>query len=165
MQNKSAWSAFFSTSIGLLLLGACRAQPSDSLHYLALGDSYTIGTSVLPAERFPVQLVQILQQGGMAIQKPKIVARVGWSTDQLAVAMDRENLEGSSWDLVTLLIGVNNQYRGGSLAQYKTEFEALLTRAIKLAGNDKNKVIVLSIPDYGVTPFGQRYQAGRGRRR
>jgi len=137
------------------------APSTDSLRYLALGDSYTIGTSVQPAERFPMQLVKTLQQHGVAIQKPKYVARVGWSTDQLSVAMDRESLESSSWDFVTLLIGVNNQYRGGALEQYKVEFAVLLKRAIKLAGNDKKKVIVLSIPDYGVTPFGQRYQATR----
>ncbi len=142
---------------------ACQSQSpaSDSLRYLALGDSYTIGTSVDLAERFPLQLVKALQQKGIKIQKPKIIARVGWSTDQLSAAMDRENLAGTSWDLVTLLIGVNNQYRGGSLEQYKLEFENLLKRAIELAGKDKKKVIVLSIPDYGVTPFGQRYQAGR----
>lgn len=142
---------------------ACQSQTpaSDSLRYLALGDSYTIGTSVEIAERFPMQLVKALQKKGVKIQKPKIIARVGWSTDQLSAAMDRENLESSTWDLVTLLIGVNNQYRGGSLEQYKQEFEALLKRAIALAGNDKAKVIVISIPDYGVTPFGQRYQVGR----
>lgn len=142
---------------------ACQSQTldKDSLRYLALGDSYTIGTSVEIAERFPMQLVRALQKKGVKIQKPKIIARVGWSTDQLKAAMDRENLEGSSWDLVTLLIGVNNQYRGGSLEQYKLEFEALLKRAIALAENDKTKVIVISIPDYGVTPFGQRYQVGR----
>ena len=142
---------------------ACQSQTpaSDSLRYLALGDSYTIGTSVAVAERFPMQLVKALQQKGIKIQKPKIIARVGWSTDQLNVAMDRENLAETTWDLVTLLIGVNNQYRGGSLEQYNIEFENLLKRAIELAGGDKKKVIVLSIPDYGVTPFGQRYQAGR----
>jgi acyl-CoA thioesterase I len=142
---------------------ACQSQTpaKDSLSYLALGDSYTIGTSVEVAERFPMQLVKALQQKGIKIQNPKIIARVGWSTDQLSAAMDRENLTGTSWDLVTLLIGVNNQYRGGSLEQYRLEFENLLKRAIELAGKDKQKVIVLSIPDYGVTPFGQRYQAGR----
>lgn len=142
---------------------ACQSQTpaKDSLQYLALGDSYTIGTSVEIAERFPMQLVKALQKKGVNIQKPKIIARVGWSTDQLSAAMDRENLEGNTWDLVTLLIGVNNQYRGGSLEQYKLEFEILLKRAIVLTGNDKSKVIVISIPDYGVTPFGQRYQVGR----
>lgn len=151
--------------VGIVCLWAMAGQSQtptkDSLRYLALGDSYTIGTSVETAERFPMQLVQALQKKGVKIQKPKIIARVGWSTDQLSAAMDRENLEGSSWDLVTLLIGVNNQYRGGSLEQYKLEFEVLLKRAIALAGNDKTKVIVISIPDYGVTPFGQRYQVGR----
>ncbi len=153
---------FLSTTI-LLFSWACQSQTpdKDSLRYLALGDSYTIGTSVDVAERFPMQLVKALQQKGLKIQKPKIIARVGWSTDQLSAAMDRENLTGTNWDLVTLLIGVNNQYRGGSLEQYKLEFENLLKRAIELAGKDKKKVIVLSIPDYGVTPFGQRYQAGR----
>lgn len=154
----------FLSTIMLCFWGwACQSQSpaSDSLRYLALGDSYTIGTSVEVAERFPVQLAKALQQKGIKIQKPKIIARVGWSTDQLSVAMDRENLTGTTWDLVTLLIGVNNQYRGGSLEQYKLEFENLLKRAIDLAGKDKKKVIVLSIPDYGVTPFGQRFQAGR----
>jgi lysophospholipase L1-like esterase len=154
----------FLSTIMLCFWGwACQSQSpaNDSLRYLALGDSYTIGTSVDVAERFPMQLVKALQQKGIKIQKPKIIARVGWSTDQLSVAMDRENLAGTTWDLVTLLIGVNNQYRGGSLEQYKLEFENLLKRAIELAGKDKKKVIVLSIPDYGVTPFGQRYQAGR----
>lgn len=162
MQNKSAFCAFFSTSL-FFWAWACQGNtPStDSTRYLALGDSYTIGTSVEPAERFPHQLVKALQKRGIAIQKPKYIARVGWSTDQLNAAMDRENLEGSTWDFVTLLIGVNNQYRGGALEQYKVEFAALLKRAIKLAGNDKKKVIVLSIPDYAVTPFGQRYQATR----
>lgn len=162
MQNKSAFSAFFSTSM-VFWSWACHGNtPStDSLRYLALGDSYTIGTSVKPEERFPMQLVKTLKQRGVAIQKPKYVARVGWSTDQLTAAMDRENLESNTWDFVTLLIGVNNQYRGGALEQYKVEFVALLKRAIKLAGNDKKKVIVLSIPDYGFTPFGQRYQATR----
>lgn len=142
---------------------ACQTQTpaKDSLRYLALGDSYTIGTSVEVAERFPMQLAKALQKKGIKIQKPKIIARVGWSTDQLSAALDRENLEGSTWDLVTLLIGVNNQYRGGSLEQYQPEFEALLKRALALAGNDQSKVIVVSIPDYGVTPFGQRYPAGR----
>lgn len=154
---------FFVATTLCLLSWACQSQApaSDSLRYLALGDSYTIGTSVEVAERFPMQLVKALQQKGIKIQKPKIIARVGWSTDQLSLAMDRENLSGTTWDLVTLLIGVNNQYRGGSLEQYKLEFENLLKRAIDLAGNDKKKVIVLSIPDYGVTPFGQRIQAGR----
>lgn len=154
---------FLSSGILCFWAWACQSQSpdNDSLRYLALGDSYTIGTSVEVAERFPMQFVKALQQKGIKIQKPKIIARVGWSTDQLSAAMDRENLAGTSWDLVTLLIGVNNQYRGGSLEQYKLEFENLLKRAIELAGKDQKKVIVLSIPDYGVTPFGQRYQAGR----
>jgi lysophospholipase L1-like esterase len=163
MQNKSAWSAFLSTSMLFLSAWTCQGQSpkTDSLRYLALGDSYTIGTSVEPLERFPIQLVKALQKRGVAIQKPKIVARVGWSSDQLSAAMDRENLEGSTWDWVTLLIGVNNQYRGGSLEQYQLEFKVLLQRAIQLAGGQTHKVIVLSIPDYGVTPFGQRLQAAR----
>lgn len=153
---------FFSSLICVWAI-ACQTQTptKDSLRYLALGDSYTIGTSVEVAERFPIQLAKALQKKGLKIQKPKIIARVGWSTDQLSAAMDRENLEDSTWDLVTLLIGVNNQYRGGSLEQYKPEFEALLKRALALVGSDQSKVIVVSIPDYGVTPFGQRYQAGR----
>ena len=138
-------------------------EPSDSkendnqdstFYYLALGDSYTIGESVEEDERFPVQLVERLKAEGFEMQPAKIVARTGWTTDELAAAIENENLK-ESYNLVTLLIGVNNQYRGRSADEYRGEFRNNLQTAIKYAGNQAQNVIVVSIPDYGVTPFGQ----------
>ncbi|WP_297099426.1 SGNH/GDSL hydrolase family protein [uncultured Draconibacterium sp.] len=138
-------------------------EPSDSnnnvnqdstFYYLALGDSYTIGESVEENERFPVQLVEKLEAEGFEMQPAKIVARTGWTTDELAAAIKNENLK-DSYNLVTLLIGVNNQYRGRSADEYRGEFRNNLQTAIKFAGNKAQNVIVVSIPDYGVTPFGQ----------
>ncbi|WP_319482307.1 SGNH/GDSL hydrolase family protein [uncultured Draconibacterium sp.] len=138
-------------------------EPSDSnenknqdssFYYLALGDSYTIGESVEENERFPVQLVEKLKAEGFEMQPAKILARTGWTTDELAAAIDNENLR-ESYNLVTLLIGVNNQYRGRSADEYRGEFRALLQTAIDFANNKAQNVIVISIPDYGVTPFGK----------
>ncbi|HVE71377.1 MAG TPA: SGNH/GDSL hydrolase family protein [Thermoanaerobaculia bacterium] len=117
--------------------------------YLALGDSYTIGESVDPSERFPVHLARELKLG-----EPQIIARTGWTTDELNAAIDAADPQGP-FDLVTLLIGVNNQYRGRSADEYRTQFAALLQRAIGFAGGDVSKVIVVSIPDWGVTPFAE----------
>lgn len=122
--------------------------------YLALGDSYTIGESVSESERWPIQLAAELVSIGIAMTDPKIIARTGWRTDELieAIANDKELAE--SYDFVSLLIGVNNQYQGKSVESFEPEFEELLKTAIRLAGNDAKKVVVLSIPDYGRTPFG-----------
>lgn len=117
--------------------------------YLALGDSYTIGESVAPAERFPNQLARQL-----GLPAPQIIARTGWTTDELNAAIDAANPQGP-FDLVTLLIGVNNQYRGRDAEQYRGEFRTLLQRAIGFAGGDAQHVIVVSIPDWGVTPFAE----------
>ena len=123
------------------------------LHYLALGDSYTIGESV-PAEAcWPMQLVEQLRRHGVVIDDPRIVAVTGWTTDELSAGMDRTRL-ALNYDLVTLQIGVNNQYRGRSAGEYRGEFSALLQRAIGLAGNHPGRVVVVSIPDWGVTRFG-----------
>ena len=122
---------------------------TTSARYLALGDSYTIGESVPATERFPVQLARELGLG-----EPQIIAKTGWTTDELDSAIDAANPRGS-YDLVTLLIGVNNQYRGRDAEQYRGEFAALLQRAIGFAGGDVKKVIVVSIPDWGVTPFAE----------
>ncbi len=122
------------------------------LRYLALGDSYTIGEGVAEAGRWPLQLAACLRAAGIPIADPHIIARTGWTTDELAAAMDAAEPLGS-WDFVSLLIGVNNQYRGCSLDNYRTEFSALLARAIALAGGRAARVLVLSIPDWGVTPF------------
>lgn len=122
------------------------------LRYLALGDSYTIGEGVAEAGRWPLQLAARLRAAGIPIADPHIIARTGWTTDELSAAMDAAEPLGS-WDFVSLLIGVNNQYRGCSLDNYRTEFSALLARAIALAGGRAARVLVLSIPDWGVTPF------------
>ncbi|HET8775183.1 MAG TPA: undecaprenyl-diphosphatase UppP [Thermoanaerobaculia bacterium] len=133
-----------------LLLTSCTAMPSRTdTRYLALGDSYTIGESVPAGERFPVQLAEKL-----GIPEPQIIAKTGWTTDELDAAIDDANPQGP-FDLVTLLIGVNNQYRGRSADEYRTQFTGLLNRAIGFAGGDAKKVVVVSIPDWGVTPFAE----------
>ena len=120
--------------------------------YLALGDSYTIGEQVAFAENFPNQTVQLLRKTGFAFYAPEIIAKTGWTTDELIDAIEN-TITLETYDIVSLLIGVNNQYRGRSAAQYKIGFEDLLMRAIKFAGNNASHVFVLSIPDWGVTPF------------
>ena len=122
------------------------------MKFLALGDSYTIGEGVPAADRWPDAMARALREGGIALEDPRIIARTGWTTDELAAAIDAEEPLGRS-DFVTLLIGVNNQYRGRSAAEYRGEFAALLRRAIGFAGGDPRRVMVLSIPDWGVTPF------------
>ena len=126
---------------------------ADNTGFLALGDSYTIGEGVAAAERWPAQLAALLQAQGIALDPPEIVARTGWTTDELAAAMDAHAFK-SPYALVTLLIGVNNQYRGRDLENYRVEFRRLLERAIALAGDRPQRVIVVSIPDWGVTRFG-----------
>lgn len=121
--------------------------------FLALGDSYTIGEAVRESDRWPVQLVARLREHGVLIDAPRIVATTGWTTDELAAAMD-DTTFAPPYALVTLMIGVNNQFRGGDLSEFGRQFTGLLERAIHLAGNDASRVIVLSIPDWGATPFG-----------
>jgi lysophospholipase L1-like esterase len=122
--------------------------------YLALGDSYTIGEQVPLSESFPYQTIQLLRGNNnkFAFTAPEIIAKTGWTTDELAAAIAGTKLLGK-YDLVSLLIGVNNQYRGRSVENYKEEYESLLQKAIQLAGNEHNHVFVLSIPDWGITPF------------
>jgi len=127
---------------------------------LALGDSYTIGEGVAEGDRWPVRLAAMLRARGIAVASPDIVARTGWTTDELSVGIDAARPAGSC-GLVTLLIGVNNQYRGRSGEEYRTQFRALLARATTFAGSRASRVIVVSIPDWGVTPFAQ----GRDRAR
>jgi lysophospholipase L1-like esterase len=134
--------------LALVVLASCSSM-NEQTRYLALGDSYTIGESVAEADRFPNQLARTL-----GIAPPQIIARTGWTTDELNAAIDAANPQGP-FDLVTLLIGVNNQYRGRDAEQYRGEFAALLERAIGFAGGDAKKVIVVSIPDWGVTPFAE----------
>ncbi|WP_093143899.1 SGNH/GDSL hydrolase family protein [Pseudoxanthomonas sp. GM95] len=122
------------------------------LRYLALGDSYTIGEGVAVEDRWPLQLARALRADGIGLDDPQIIATTGWTTDELQAAIDQA-APAPGFDLVTLLIGVNNQYRGRSLDEYLQQFQALLARSIALAGARPQRVIVLSIPDWGVTPF------------
>ncbi|NWF64090.1 MAG: SGNH/GDSL hydrolase family protein [Chloroflexi bacterium] len=122
-----------------------------TLRYLALGDSYTIGESVREAERFPNQLAALLANEGLTVDV-KIVARTGWTTDELWRGIQAETIE-PPYDMVSLLIGVNNQYRGRDIEEYREGFAFLLNKAIEYAGGDVKRVIVFSIPDWGVTPF------------
>jgi lysophospholipase L1-like esterase len=120
--------------------------------YLALGDSYTIGESVLLTRSFPYQAVQFLREKEIIFYAPEIIAKTGWTTDELQEAINTYRFL-SRYDFVTLLAGVNNQYRGRTVIEYKDQFEDLLKKAIELANGKKEHVIVLSIPDYGCTPF------------
>ena len=127
--------------------------------YLALGDSYTIGEGVLLHKSFPYQVVQSLRRLGLQITAPEIIAKTGWTTDELAAAMS-EHAFMPGYDMVSLLIGVNNQYRGRAVEEYKLEFENLLKAAIKFASKKEN-VYILSIPDYSLTPFAASLEKDR----
>lgn len=128
--------------------------------YLALGDSYSIGEGVAATARWPVQLAARLRARGIALGEPRIIATTGWTTDELAAAMDATTF-APPCALVSLMIGVNDQYRGHAPEQMLRTFERLLRRAIALAGDDSSRVLVPSIPDWGATPFG--FASGRDR--
>lgn len=133
-------------------------NPGHKITYLALGDSYTIGESLPLESNFPSLLAVSLNAEGLDVAAPKIIATTGWTTSELQAAIKKEALT-QKFGLVTLLIGVNNQYRGESLITYRKEFKELLQTALDFADGNKNHVFVLSIPDWGVTPYG----AGSGR--
>ncbi len=122
------------------------------ISYLALGDSYTIGEQVLAADNFPNKTVSILKEKGIDVADPVIIATTGWTTDELATAIREHNIN-ETFSVVSLLIGVNNQYRGRTVENYGEEFLSLLNQAMFFADNQPNRVFVLSIPDWGVTPF------------
>lgn len=137
---------------------------SQKYHYLALGDSYTIGESVALQDNFPNQVAGMMEKDSIYFFPPRIIARTGWTTDELEngiIASHNASPLRSSYDFVSLLIGVNNQYRGYPVENYKPAFEELLKKAITYAGNRPERVVVLSIPDWGVTPFAE----GRDRAR
>jgi lysophospholipase L1-like esterase len=164
----------FRSMMGLALaaMAACGAAPGGhttggdarmTMRFLALGDSYTIGEAVAEGERWPVQLAALLRARGVDVGEPEIIATTGWTTDELSAGIDRAAPAGP-YALVTLLIGVNNQYRGRPADEYRTQLHALLARAVDLAGGDARRVVVVSIPDWGVTPFAEgrdRAQIGR----
>lgn len=133
-------------------------NPTTSIKYLALGDSYTIGQSVPEGERWPVLLREQLVADGISCDSAEIIAQTGWRTDNLMDAIGAADLS-NDYGLVSLLIGVNNQFQGRSLSEYEAQFEQLLSTAVSLAGGDTGKVFVVSIPDYGYTPFGASNQA------
>lgn len=142
----------------ILLLCACSASPTIAveeqpvtIRYLALGDSYTIGESVDAAERFPNQLADFLKAGGLQTEVT-IIAKTGWTTNELWDGIQASEIN-PPYDLVSLLIGVNNQYRGYDINEYREQFVFLLNKSIEYAGGNPKRVIVLSIPDWGVTPF------------
>ncbi|MFV1885373.1 MAG: SGNH/GDSL hydrolase family protein [Balneola sp.] len=150
----------------ILFLNVCSSVPEKSsgevalpnyvtpIKYLALGDSYTIGESVPESMRWPVQLTDSLSGSGIELADLKIIAKTGWTTAELQEGISRTEVS-PPYDLVSLLIGVNNQYRGYDIGIYRTEFRELLEQSIQFAGGDSSKVFVVSIPNYGVTPFGQ----------
>ncbi len=145
--------------IALLIMSVvAQAQQKPAIKFLALGDSYTIGESVPEADRWPEQLAAAMRAKGQAVDKPRIIAVTGWRTDQLKQAILDARLT-NDYTLVSLLIGVNNQYQGRTAESYAPEFEELLNMAIQLAGGRKENVFVVSIPDYGFTPFGKAKQA------
>ena len=131
------------------------------LSYLALGDSYTIGEGVEPAGRWPHQLARALRSEGIALEDPLTIAATGWTTDELDAAIDAADPPGP-FDFASLLAGVNNQYRGRDVDDYARGFTALLERSIGLAGGRSGRVLALSIPDWGVTPFGAASGRDRG---
>lgn len=147
----------------LFLFSNCAVGQSlvleKQVNFLALGDSYTIGESVAENERWPVQLINRLRkEKDLTCEDPRIIATTGWRTDQLKSAIAAANLPTNHYNLVGLLIGVNNQYQHKSVESYAPEFEELLNTAIALAGGNKSRVFVVSIPDYGYTPFGKPNQ-------
>jgi lysophospholipase L1-like esterase len=144
----------FNLIVLFLLISSLRmTAQTNALSYLALGDSYTIGESVNEDERWPNQLVKALSKKGIKVLQPRIIATTGWRTDNLKNAIIKADLV-NKYDLVSLLIGVNNQYQGKSADEYAIEFEDLLNTAIHLAKGKHGNVFVVSIPDYGYTPFG-----------
>jgi lysophospholipase L1-like esterase len=159
--NQGMWKPRFPVIFSLLFIASCGGpvtttpvpsqQSQQSIRYLALGDSYTIGESVSEGERWPNQLAGMLSEKGVQVDVT-IIARTGWTTSELWEGIQANPPQGT-YDLVSLLIGVNNQYRGYDINEYRKEFRFLMQKSIEYAGGDANRVIVLSIPDWGVTPF------------
>lgn len=127
--------------------------PARTWTWLALGDSYTIGQSVPVADRFPNQTARLLLADSVQFETPEIIAQTGWTTGNLLNRLNSTPPMDSTYDIVSLLIGVNNQYQHLSQTQYSAEFRTLLNKSIQYAGGEKKRVVVISIPDYGVTPY------------
>jgi lysophospholipase L1-like esterase len=129
-----------------------QAQNRNIMKILALGDSYTIGEKVQEELNFPNQTKTLLQKAGKEVSELQVIAATGWTTEELIGPMETQ-VKQSDFDWVTLLIGVNNQYRGRSVDEYEIHFKYLCSRALSYANNKSNRVVVLSIPDWGMTPF------------
>jgi len=128
---------------------------NDSLTYLALGDSYTVGEAEPQAQSYPYQLIDSLNNNGYEVFRPNVIATTGWTTQDLINGIAASGIGGKTFGFVTLLIGVNDQYQHLSIDVYKQNFTQLLNESIRFAGGDTSKVFVISIPDWGVTPFAQ----------
>ncbi len=156
--------SYFTVLLIILFFSGCQQESKSTVSdqeityqeitFLALGDSYTIGESVDPDQRWPILLADSLRQRGYSVSPPDIIAETGWTTADLQEAIKEKNPQ-KTYDLVSLLIGVNNQYQGLNFEQFEQEFEELLSQAITFAGEKKENVFVVSIPNYGATPFGQ----------
>jgi lysophospholipase L1-like esterase len=152
--------AVASALVAIVATAGAQQRPGGAMRFLALGDSYTIGEKIDSAGRWPVQLAHALRASKLNVGDPEIIARTGWTTDELKAGILAAPPSGR-YDLVSLLIGVNNQYRGRDAEQYRTEFKALLAQAVGFAGGKASRVIVLSIPDWGATPFAEGRDRGR----
>jgi acyl-CoA thioesterase I len=149
------WGTVVAATVGCTRSAKTVPKANQGARMLALGDSYTIGEGVAEEQRWPMQLAEALRKRGRKVAEPQIIARTGWTTTELEGALARENPAGA-FDLVTLLIGVNDQFRGGDAETYRAPFRRMLEKAIALAGSDPKRVLVVSIPDWGATPFGAR---------
>ncbi len=153
-QNMMKYTLQLFLFLGVVFQGFAQLTlPNDGIKMLALGDSYTIGQSVDESERWPTQLKVALEQKSFQIESLKYIAVTGWRTDNLLNGIEQESLQ-PPYDLVTLLIGVNDYYQGGTDDEYVKNYETCLLKALELAGNEPSSVLVLSIPDYAYTPFG-----------
>ena len=149
----SNFSLFLLVYISMSFSPFSQAQ-QKTMSYLALGDSYTIGEGVEISDRYPMQLVHEWNKAAkIPFASPLIIAKTGWTVDELEVGIQATPIADEGYDLVTLLIGVNNQYRGRTVESFSEDFEKMLQQAISFARGKKKRVVVLSIPDWGVTPF------------
>ena len=165
-KSKKQWIRSFGPKSLICLLAmtisfTSKAQKT-SLSYLALGDSYTIGEGVDLGDRYPMQFVREWNKTEkIPFTAPLIIAKTGWTVDELEVGIQNATPAAEGYDLVTLLIGVNNQYRGRSVESFEEDFKKILHRAIGFARGNKSQVVVLSIPDWGITPFATQKGANR----